>query len=181
MDMDGQVITLLEFQLLASLVRLSLAQKALKLFCRNAQVLPAQDRNRVSNKQGGIPNEGFRWRFELRLVSKWLQLYFGGTTCCLAIMICASCLGMGGQLSMKTRYRKHARRHKTCDGCNRIQTSMIAVQWSLVSLKDQWALSFSEPTSLYAYVLAYKNNVCNVCFGIYIHTRVPDTFIIWCK
>ena len=60
MDMDGQVITLLEFQLLASLVRLSLAQKALKLFCRNAQVLPAQDRNRVSNKQGGIPNEGFR-------------------------------------------------------------------------------------------------------------------------
>ena len=60
MDMDGQVITLLAFKLLASLVRLSLAKKTLKLFCRNAQVLPAQDRNRVSNKQRGHPEEGFR-------------------------------------------------------------------------------------------------------------------------
>ena len=55
MDMEGQVITLLAFKLLASLIRVPLAEKALNLFCRNAQVLPAQDRYRVSNEQGGHP------------------------------------------------------------------------------------------------------------------------------
>lgn len=59
-----------------------------------------------------------------------MQLYFGGTTCRLATMICAAVYPgwvMGDQLPMKTK-DKYARRHKTCDGHNRIQTPITVDQ-----------------------------------------------------